>query len=58
MTTGLHRQVSLKLVAIVREGASRWRLSCGTRSGNFAVLFPAIVFGIGAFVQYFRRNRP
>ena len=27
MTTGLHRQVSLKLAAIVREGASRWRLS-------------------------------
>jgi len=23
-----------------------------------AVLFPAIVFGIGAMVQYFRRNRP
>jgi Family of unknown function (DUF6151) len=24
--------VSLKLAAIVREGASRWRLSCGTRA--------------------------
>jgi hypothetical protein len=32
MTTGLHRQVSLKLAAIVREGASRWRLSCDTRA--------------------------
>ena len=32
MTTGLHRQVSLKLAAIIREGASRGRLSCGTRA--------------------------
>jgi hypothetical protein len=23
-----------------------------------AILFPAIVFGIGAMVQYFRRQRP
>jgi hypothetical protein len=32
MTTGLPRQVSLKLAVIVREGASRWRLACGTRA--------------------------
>jgi hypothetical protein len=32
MTTGLHRQVNLKLAVIVREGASRWWLSCGTRA--------------------------
>jgi len=38
MTTGLHRQASLKLAAIVREGASRWRLSCGARAWEPVVL--------------------
>jgi hypothetical protein len=32
MTAGLHRHVSLKLAAIVREGASRRRPSFGTRA--------------------------
>jgi hypothetical protein len=36
MTTGLHRQVSLKPAAIVREGASRWRLSFRTRAGSLS----------------------
>jgi hypothetical protein len=36
MTTGLHRQVSLKLAAIVRERASRWRLCCGAGVGSLS----------------------
>jgi hypothetical protein len=36
MKTGLLRQLGLKLAAIVREGASRWRLSCGAGVGSLS----------------------